>query len=112
MHTVLALLATLTLTACSVDEATGPPTSTPETRTSRPVEPPPTVENVVDVPPPAWVDAESGSHWLAYSTYCWRSTCVDYVAPGDRDDLPTIRVRQGEMIRFHLEFRPREAVLE
>jgi hypothetical protein len=63
-------------------------------------------------PPPAWVETEGGSIWLAYSTYCWDSTC-DFSAPSCGGDPPAPRVelRRGETVRFHLEFDPGEALL-
>jgi hypothetical protein len=60
-------------------------------------------------PPPAWVETARGSFWLAFSTFCWGGRCADYRAPscGERY-VPKIRVRRGELVRFHLGFDPRE----
>ena len=82
----------------------------------RPPRPPPTPAG----PPPAWVGTAAGDRWLAYSSFCWSRAggrgagtglCVDYAAPPRRRDLPTIRLRTGELVRFHLGFRPRSVSL-
>jgi hypothetical protein len=71
-------------------------------------------------PPPAWVETRAGDRWLAFSSYCWTrrgasgggtGLCVDYRAPQNRRDLPTIRLRAGELARFHLGFKPRSVSL-
>jgi hypothetical protein len=61
-------------------------------------------------PPPAWVETSRGSRWLGYSSFCWGTTCADFIAPrcGDARHTPTLRLRRGELIRFHLAFRPTE----
>jgi hypothetical protein len=65
-------------------------------------------------PPPAWVETERGSFWLAYSTFCWDpGGCGDYLAPRCEDErsAPPITVRPDEEVRFHLGFAPAEVVL-
>jgi hypothetical protein len=72
-------------------------------------------------PPPAWIGTAAGDRWLAFSSYCWSrrpgagapatGRCVDLIAPQHRRDLPTIRLRAGELVRFHLGFRPRSVSL-
>ncbi len=71
-------------------------------------------------PPPAWVAARSGARWMAFGSYCWTAPaadgsasgmCVDTVDPASREDLPTLTVRRGELIRFHLGFAPADVEL-
>ena len=57
-------------------------------------------------PPPAWLEKPGTDRWLAYSTFCWRTMCADFIAPQMRTDLPRIRVARGTSVRFHLGFRP------
>jgi len=68
-------------------------------------------------PPPAWVETQSRSKWMAFSSYCWsvssgssrKAVCADMIPPQSRDDLPTLTVRPGQMLRIHLAYSPREA---
>lgn len=56
-------------------------------------------------PPPAWVETQRGSRWLAFSTFCLKDGCVDYrraACAGD-DRSPTLVVDRGELVRLHLE---------
>jgi hypothetical protein len=59
-------------------------------------------------PPPAWVHTPQGSRWLAYGSYCWSAhghgACADMVGPELRHDVPTLVVRSGDPVRFHLAF--------
>ncbi|MDX6647779.1 MAG: hypothetical protein QOK40_3506 [Miltoncostaeaceae bacterium] len=82
----------------------------------RPIAPAPTSAG----PPPAWVQTRAGDRWLAFSSYCWTrrgasgagtGLCVDFMAPQHRRDLPTIRLRAGELVRFHLGFKPHSVSL-
>jgi hypothetical protein len=73
----------------------------------RPTMPPPVVQGAAG-PPPAWVESRTRSLWLAYSSFCWRTTCADYVHPLSRADLPQLRLPPGALIRVHFAFRPRE----
>lgn len=57
-------------------------------------------------PPPAWAATASRSTWLAYSGYCWKTVCADYLPPASRPDLPTITIVRGASIRVHFGFRP------
>jgi hypothetical protein len=60
-------------------------------------------------PPPAWVETSRGSHWLGYSSFCWGTSCVDFIAPRcGEQHTPTLRLRHGETVRFHLGFHPTE----
>jgi hypothetical protein len=68
---------------------------------------PPNPPSLRGGPPPAWVETRFGSHWLAYSSYCWRNRCADYAAPEcPGHGLPVIELRQGGLVRFHLGFGP------
>lgn len=56
-------------------------------------------------PPPVWVETQRGSSWLAFSTFCSRTGCVDYrrhACAGD-DRNPTLVVDRGELVRLPLE---------
>jgi len=66
----------------------------------------------MDGPPPAWIETGSGSRWLAYSTYCWKTVCADYMPPrcGSRHG-PVIAVEPGERVTFHLGFEPQSVGL-
>jgi hypothetical protein len=74
-----------------------------------PGQPPPAIGNLA-APPPAWVETARGSRWLGYSSFCWGTTCADFSAPrcGDVGHTPTLRLRRGETVRFHLGFLPVE----
>jgi hypothetical protein len=61
-------------------------------------------------PPPAWVETERGSFWLGYNGYCWKALCIKG-GPTGRGELPPVVVRRGEVVRFHLGFRPRRVSL-
>jgi hypothetical protein len=58
-------------------------------------------------PPPAWIETATGDRWLAFSSFCWKTTCVDFLPPEMRPELPRLTVRRGESVRFHLGFVPR-----
>ena len=67
-------------------------------------------------PPSAWVETSSGSHWLGHSSYCWlgggSSLCADFTAPEcGAKDTPDVAVADGELVRFHLGFDPKELSL-
>jgi len=59
-------------------------------------------------PPPAWLETRTRSLWLAYSSFCWKTTCADYLPPQSRTDLPVIAVHRGAMVRVHFAFAPRQ----
>ncbi len=70
--------------------------------------PRPQVTGVKDSPPPAWIETSTGSRWLAFSSYCWKSTCADFIPRRcPSKGTPTLRLRRGETVRFHLQFRPK-----
>src|SRR6266508_6281823 len=63
-------------------------------------------------PPPAWVETQTRSNWLAYGSYCWtpsdgHAACVDMIPPQSRPELPTVRVARGSTVRIHLAFAER-----
>lgn len=62
-------------------------------------------------PPPAWVESTTFSRWLAFSSYCWKTSCVDMLPPATRPDLPVFRPRRDQLLRFHLRFLPTQAKL-
>jgi hypothetical protein len=95
-------LATLVLVGCG---ASG---STPQNGGLSPSQAAPTTGKLKG-PPPAWVETARGSRWLGYSSFCWGTSCADFIAPrcGERH-TPTLRLQRGETVRFHLGFRPTE----
>lgn len=73
----------------------------------RPTAKPPTLQQ--PGPPPAWIETHARSSWLAYSSYCWKTTCADYLPPASRSDLPRVRLTRGASVRIHFAFLPRDA---
>jgi hypothetical protein len=69
----------------------------------RPANSPPKPPNP-GAPPPAWIETPAKSAWLAYSSYCWKTACVDMIPPDSRPDLPRFVVRHGSLVRVHLGF--------
>jgi hypothetical protein len=69
----------------------------------RPATPPPAPPND-GAPPPAWIETQKTSAWLAYGSYCWKTSCVDMIPPNSRPDLPTFSVKRGATVRVHLGF--------
>ena len=67
---------------------------------------PPKPAGVPGAPPPAWIEAGTVEKWLAYSTYCWKVGCADYISPEMRKDLPVLRIRRGQTVTVHLGFVP------
>ncbi len=55
-------------------------------------------------PPPAWIETQARSAWLAYGSYCWKTACVDMIPPQSRPDLPAFGVKRGRTVRVHLGF--------
>ncbi|WP_147281348.1 hypothetical protein [Gaiella occulta] len=88
------------LVTAAIAAAAGPP-STPPSR----------VVGAATSPPPAWVETAHSSSWLAFSSFCWRTSCVDFIPPSARSDVPRLAVRPGEQVRFHFGFRPRQTLL-
>ena len=86
-------------------------------RSATPPRPPPRLHQ--QGPPPAWVETQSRSVWLAFSSYCWSqgvgsnhaAICADMIPPQSRTDLPVLSVARGRPLRFHLSFLPREVHL-
>jgi len=68
--------------------------------------PPPKVAGAAVAPPPAWIEAGSTQRWLAYSSYCWKTACVDFLPPAMRPDVPVVTVRRGQAVRLHFGFAP------
>lgn len=114
MKTLLALLLILALAGCAKDEPVSPPTTptTPTTPTATPPKssPPTSPEGA---PPPAWLESDSGSYWLGFSTFCWTSLCADYIAPTcGAPHVPTLVLKKGERVRVHLGFKPKQISLD
>jgi hypothetical protein len=59
-------------------------------------------------PPAAWLETRTRSVWLAFSGYCWKTTCADFPPPQSRTNLPVVRVRRGALVRVHFAFPPSE----
>jgi hypothetical protein len=72
----------------------------------RPTPPPPKPPNP-GAPPPAWIETQAKSAWLAYGSYCWKTACVNMIPPQTRPDLPTYSVTRGRTVRVHLGFEAR-----
>ena len=82
---------------------------------SAPRAPPPVPIHPNDpAPPPAWISAGRAQKWLAYFDYCWPAGAARYCAgfDGIPRETPRLVVRQRQMVRFHLGFRPTSVVLE
>lgn len=66
-------------------------------------------------PPPAFLTASSGETKLAFGSSCWSSeghaACISMVPPHMRNDIPTVVVTRGEVVRFRLGFTPRSLEL-
>lgn len=107
MNAIPLVFAVLALVGCGAERGAAPPPE-PARIAERPAEQPPTLEGQLDAPPLAWIETASGSYWLAYSSYCWARACADFVSAAERDDLPVVPVRRGEVVRFHLGFEPTE----
>jgi hypothetical protein len=78
---------------------------------AKPGTPPPNVAGTTGEPPPAWFALGGRSDWLAYSSFCWTTTCVDFLPPARRTDLPTIAARPGQRLGIHLAFVPRSILV-
>lgn len=103
------LLVLVALAGCGADEA--PRAAPDDPGAGAPASPPP--EGGGNFPPPAWVSTARGAHWLAYGTFCWKSTCADSAGPKCGDGrTPTIVVDRGERVTFHLAFEPSKTSLE
>lgn len=57
---------------------------------------------------------------MGFSSYCWsaaaaaavrKAVCADMIPPQSRTDLPSVRVRAGEVLRLHLAFTQRRVHL-
>ena len=94
--TLLAVLAALVGSLLSVVPAA----------TARPPDPPPRVAGTPVSPPPAWFNLRSRDRWFAFSSYCWKTACVDMIPPQMRPEIPRARAALGERLTIHLAFRP------
>jgi hypothetical protein len=75
-----------------------------------PPDKPPSAPGVDSGPPPAWVQTARGARWLGYSSFCWDELCADYAGARCGDaHTPTLLLTRGEVITFHLAFKPSES---
>jgi hypothetical protein len=112
MVRAVVIVALFALAGCGASARTPKPTtgSAPGLRDSqdrRPTSAPPR-SPASSAPPPAWVQYSGGSRWLAFDSYCWSAhrhgACADMIGPQMRRDIPTVFLRPGELVRFHLAF--------
>jgi hypothetical protein len=96
MRTITAILFVAVVLSAAASAATWP---------GPPAAPPPRVQGTSG-PPPAWLETRTRSLWLAFSSFCWRTVCADYLPPQSRTDLPVLRIRRGTLVRFHFAFAP------
>ena len=78
---------------------------------AKPGTPPPNVAGTTGEPPPAWFALGARSGWLAYSSFCWTTVCVDFLPPARRTDLPKLAARPGQTLQIHLGFAPRSVLV-
>ena len=78
---------------------------------AKPGTPPPNVAGTTSEPPPAWFQANRRVEWFAYSSFCWTTSCVDFLPPVRRTDLPRVSVRPGQVLAIHLAFVPRSVLV-
>ena len=69
----------------------------------RPSTPPPKPPGA-GAPPPAWIETQTRSSWLAYGSYCWKTSCIDMLPPDSRPGLPAFSIVRGGTVRVHLGF--------
>ena len=89
----------------SARRVTGERSTEPAVHIGRPTPQPPSLEGLDSPPPPAWVETPRGTEWMAFGSYCWGTECADMRMPV-AEELPTVRVREGEQLVFHLGFEP------
>lgn len=73
--------------------------------------PPPKVGGAPGAPPPAWIEAGGVQKWLAFSSYCWKTACVDFIPPAMRTDLPSLSVRRGQAATIRFPFLPKRVTV-
>jgi hypothetical protein len=108
------ILVAVLLTGCGGTAHQARPTSPPASQPRPPTTPSPKLTDFSSRPPAAWLETESGSFWLGYSSYCWTTVCADFVPPscGDTEHTPNITVRRDELVTAHLGFEPTELGLQ
>jgi len=102
---IVAIVLTAILTAAGLafaGQAVGRPAAA---WPGRPAAQPPHVKGAAG-PPAAWLETHTRSLWLAFSSFCWKTTCADYPPPQSRTDLPGVAVRRGAAVRVHFAFAP------
>jgi hypothetical protein len=93
------LIAAVLVTALAASAAAAPP------------RPPPKVGGAPGDPPPAWIEAGGVQKWLAFSSFCWKTTCADFIAPAMRTDVPSLSVRRGQATTIHFPFLPKRVTV-
>lgn len=78
---------------------------------AKPGTPPPNVAGTTGEPPPAWFTLGARSDWLAYSSFCWTTTCITFLPPARRTDLPKLVAKEGQTLTIHLGFVPRSVLV-
>lgn len=80
--------------------------SVPATEPAPPKSPRPKVGGLLSGPPAAWISTNRRSFWLGYSSYCWQTACVDFIAPSCREPKHTPRfvLGRGQRVTAHLAF--------
>lgn len=78
---------------------------------AKPGTPPPNVAGTAGEPPPAWFTLGARSDWLAYSSFCWTTTCVTFLPPERRTDLPKLVAKEGQTLAIHLAFTPKTVLV-
>jgi hypothetical protein len=115
MRRLIPILVVIFLAGCG-GTATHPagPTSPAASQPHPPSTPRPTLTGFSSRPPAAWLETDTGSFWLGYSSYCWTTVCADFVAPScdDAEHTPKITVRRDELVTAHLGFEPTELGLQ
>jgi hypothetical protein len=108
------ILVAIFLTGCGGTAHQARPTSPRGSQPRPPTTPSPKLTDFSSRPPAAWLQTETGSFWLGYSSYCWTTVCADFVAPScdDPEHTPKITVRRNEVVTAHLGFKPTELGLQ
>lgn len=110
MKTLLVLLTALLLAGCGEDGQRTITTAPPAPPSTMPTGAAPEAPD--GGPPAAWLETDSGSYWLGFSTYCWTTSCADYITPScGAAHVPTLELKKGERVRIHLGFKPKETSL-
>lgn len=94
IKTAVALIAALAALALASGAAALPPGG------------PPAIRGAKVAPPPAWIAVGGRSAWLAFGSTCWKTSCIDFIPPPMRKDVPTVTAARGAVARLHFGFQP------